>query len=611
MKKQDENQQQDSPKLPSYLRLFHQHLAQLQDYCSGFIDENVNETTNINGVEWEASEKDSFFHALRLHSRLRPDLIAAFIGTKNEVEVSEFITCLEDALREEDLQEKKGFRAELPLAHEVSETWIEWEEESAESLTVNEEMWTSKLDDGTNSTVSLSESSAHVDDLGSNPPLGGIPYLTYGHLFVLDSLLKTHKNEASNNATSPSGEGDSSAQSLTQVGSDSPIRTLESGASSTLYGSRGSFQKSTSVASQQDLNPSGEDSLDIEGMSPRSRRRYQKRMHMRRKRAQATGSKVDETTDKLPPGFKKKTAPKLLKLDIPNVGETDQDIQSQKAAASVMSDVGPGNDADQISESENMEADAGPPFTTSTTRLPYQIARSDLQHRGVTDKTVVGEGLGIFNLKTLGKLQQLFISGYDPDLVGEDALISTELLILLLDILKDFLIQTMSRVIILEEEHRRLRGKTKVWRKNIDEDLKGTIDKSAIQFALKTMGIANEGTNQYFANLLGEPCDTPSHKHTGFGDNERLVASPNLFQRHPLHQDICPSHFNLVSLQGHSKFIGDDSDDLMDLDTDEEMLAEVLREEEVLDEEDTLANRSHEDSLWIQAPFPKKRAQSI
>jgi len=64
---------------------------------------------------------------------------------------------------------------------------------------------------------------------------------------------------------------------------------------------------------------------------------------------------------------------------------------------------------------------------------------------------------------------RLFISGHEPQLMSKDASIRTELLFLLFEILKDFLVQVISQVIILEEEHRRFRGRTKVWRKNLDE----------------------------------------------------------------------------------------------------------------------------------------------
>ncbi|KAF5354776.1 hypothetical protein D9756_005293 [Leucocoprinus leucothites] len=602
MKNQEESlSHDDSPKLPPYLILFNRHLEQLRDHLSGTSHNHVHTTTTLDDVEWEASEKDAFFYALSVHSRLRPDLIAASIQTKNEVEVLEYMAYLEEGLQREDLQGSHGCRKNLPLAHEVSEIWVAWEEENAERLRVNEEIWSAKPDCD---TKDLNEIQAHIDESSRNLPLGGVPYLTYGHLVVLDSMLGADKNEASNSVANSAGDDTCSAQSLTEVGSTSPIRTLQDSASPPL-----NLNKSAPIPSQRDLNPSGEDSPNIQDMSPRSRRRYQKRMHMRRKRAQTKGGEVDTTTEKLRPGHRKKSTQSLSRFVTRNNGQDDQDIESLKAADTVMSDVqDPAGDIDQISEPENTEVEDDPRFTTLATRLPYQMARSDLHRCHVNAASLVTNGLDIFNHRKIGKLSQLYISGYDRDLISEDVSINTELLVLLLGVLKDFLVQTMSRVIVLEEEHERFRGRTKVWRKNSDEAKNGVIDKSAIQFALKTMGITSENTDQYFAGLLGEPHDILSHQQTGFDDNERLVTTRNIFQRHPLHQDINPPSLHLVSTQDLSEVADTGLDDFIDVETDDEMLDEVLHEEEVLDEEDILADKSHEDSLWIQIPLPKKRS---
>ena len=47
--------------------------------------------------DWFPTEQDLFFHGIRVHSRLRPDLIAEGIGTKNTVDVAAYIDALHDA----------------------------------------------------------------------------------------------------------------------------------------------------------------------------------------------------------------------------------------------------------------------------------------------------------------------------------------------------------------------------------------------------------------------------------------------------------------------------------------------------------------------------------
>lgn len=189
----EENISDFSPELPLYLSLFHQHLNQLSEHLSYAARADSHSITVINGVEWKSSEKDAFFHALSVYSRLRPDLIAASIETKNEVEVLEYISLLEEAIQE-NVQEDIC-RKNLPLAHEVSDTWIVWEEENAERLRINEEIWSTKAEGYPNDSGSVSRL---MDE--SRCPLSNIPYLTYSHLLAIDLIFEA------DTATSPEYE---------------------------------------------------------------------------------------------------------------------------------------------------------------------------------------------------------------------------------------------------------------------------------------------------------------------------------------------------------------------------------------------------------------------
>jgi hypothetical protein len=58
-------------------------------------------------TSWTDVEKDAFFHAVAVYSRLRPDLIAASIKTKNMYDVCLYMRCLDDALatlKEDELE---------------------------------------------------------------------------------------------------------------------------------------------------------------------------------------------------------------------------------------------------------------------------------------------------------------------------------------------------------------------------------------------------------------------------------------------------------------------------------------------------------------------------
>lgn len=193
MGKQEEKLPHGPAELHPYLALFNQHLGQLRDHLDGILQQHASVPSIIGGVLWTSEEKDLFFHALSIYSRFRPDLIAGCIGTKNEVEVMEYFALLEDGLRNQEIEEP--FRTKLPFAHEVSDSWILWEEENAERLQMNEEIWAEESRMDMVKEVRGSGASAghagHADDVSSDlASLGEIEHLTYGHLYVLNSMLK-------------------------------------------------------------------------------------------------------------------------------------------------------------------------------------------------------------------------------------------------------------------------------------------------------------------------------------------------------------------------------------------------------------------------------------
>jgi len=121
------------------------------------------------------------------------------------------------------------------------------------------------------------------------------------------------------------------------------------------------------------------------------------------------------------------------------------------------------------------------------------------------------------------------------------------------------------------------------------------------------MGILNEGPNQYFSELLGEHSIPFHHQQTGYDDNERLTASRNVFQQHPLQRDICPPHFHLFL---RSDTADEEINDLVDIDDDDDRLDNDLYEEEMLDVEDILIGKVHEDTLWSKVPLSKQTLSS-
>jgi hypothetical protein len=176
-----------------YLALFNQHVEHLRRHLSGFCGQLPSTSSLIGGVLWTVEEKDIFFHALSVHSRCRPDLIAACVGTKNEVEVLEYLSLLASGSKQAGTSDECE-RATLYSAREVSDAWIAWEEENAETLRLNEANWsrTSRVD-GENRQLREEEESTEYG-YPDKRPLGGLEHLTYAHLQVLGEMLQNNND---------------------------------------------------------------------------------------------------------------------------------------------------------------------------------------------------------------------------------------------------------------------------------------------------------------------------------------------------------------------------------------------------------------------------------
>lgn len=96
---------------------------------------------------WTTTEQNAFFHALAVHSRLRPDLIAHEVGAKTTLDVCRYIDILDaeveevlsmeaeldggdtdDDGHEETWKTWRVTRRAFPAAREVSDEWLDLEE---------------------------------------------------------------------------------------------------------------------------------------------------------------------------------------------------------------------------------------------------------------------------------------------------------------------------------------------------------------------------------------------------------------------------------------------------------------------------------------------------
>ena len=83
---------------------------------------------------WTKAEKERFFYALVRCSRLRPDLIAEHVGTKSTAEVLAFQLALEAGTPH--LGDTATTQTSHPVAREMSDRWISFEEKMAEDAII-------------------------------------------------------------------------------------------------------------------------------------------------------------------------------------------------------------------------------------------------------------------------------------------------------------------------------------------------------------------------------------------------------------------------------------------------------------------------------------------
>jgi hypothetical protein len=103
---------------------------------------------------WTPTEKALFFHALSVHSRLRPDLIAASIGTKSTVDVATYLSLLrQGATRINNNKSTSSHGATItigrdqhPAAHQVSAELVSLEDQQAAHICVAEPVHTKEVE---------------------------------------------------------------------------------------------------------------------------------------------------------------------------------------------------------------------------------------------------------------------------------------------------------------------------------------------------------------------------------------------------------------------------------------------------------------------------------
>lgn len=122
------------------------HIRDAQDHLAGNDGTPLSPSFLPPNAIWTSKEKNTFFHALSVHSRFRPDLISHEIKTKSVPDVCNYLSVLRSAASQrENTVPCSQWRQNLPIATEVSPEWVAMEEETAIDVIAREQDWQREL----------------------------------------------------------------------------------------------------------------------------------------------------------------------------------------------------------------------------------------------------------------------------------------------------------------------------------------------------------------------------------------------------------------------------------------------------------------------------------
>ncbi|EGO26118.1 hypothetical protein SERLADRAFT_462828, partial [Serpula lacrymans var. lacrymans S7.9] len=642
-----------------YLQSFRKHLSSVQEHLDGHVALDLSDDVELasegQGGTWSGDERDRFFHALTIYSRWRPDLIAAAVKTKNVAEVCHYLFILEETALGEEMEGRGDGvgRAQRDVAMQVSEEWVAKEEGlAAEVLRREGEMagqWKeherkietkqkkqeiySKCQRGAQENKSRKRRRTNREDESTNEEngaedgMGGdadtqrakarawtaektllwskddlLERLDIDHLKAIDALLR----EDVEGVEFPSQEGieeerDTPITNHTTAVDDEMIDP----ALLAISREASAFAPDPSNTPPFPVPPeTNNTNPELVNLSPKSRRRYQKRLYMRRKRAQSTGGEVVTEVSRLKPGRKTQSRKKSRQSSEASDDHENKEIQEAEI-----------QDQDDIRH----------PNIGGTTR-PYRI-RARLDKMGVDAQWLRDNNMGLFHLSSLGKLMSLYSSlEGESEPVGS---ISAQFIQSLYALVKTFVTIVVYKAIVSREQEGKLKARTKAWRVAPDQ-----IPAASVKHALEIVGAKKRDKKTYISELQRYAChlsteevndetediEKSDDEDANASDGER-PTKPALSTYREIYGPLVrpPSSLSLgldsvACLSSSSSYVDDISggrtrgttslspstepEEVLLQEVDEDVLLAVLKEEEEWDKKDQAEEREYEELLW-------------
>ncbi|KAH9933157.1 uncharacterized protein BXZ73DRAFT_46610 [Epithele typhae] len=541
---------------------FHHHLAGKHD------TDQLPRSRQPPNAYWSKAEKDLFFRALSIHSRLRPDLIAQEVKTKSVPDVYTYILQLQQAVQDVGNGVLKAppalERDDFPAAIESSADFLAFEEQAAQSMialapVMGAEDLNKERDDHSRafraSLVPLDhEHSSHRDREGERRRREQLDLwvrerrarwevedmlcsLDKDGLAALDRLLREDEEEEWTGGEKGGGKVESEPpENMMLVDEHDPLFA-------------GSFSDPLQGNGAVEVKQMTEDSLidplllAVSGITPKAAS-----PQVQTNASQPHTPSLPEPP-LLPPLALNTSSTLFHENSVANTGAEDQDVsqmsptsrrryrkrlhmrRKRAKAAGVDADedvsrMKPGRKAkrrpsqarastsrsratslapdDTDDEDDDAAEDTRHPHISGATRT-YKRQMQFLS-MGITPDRLRQEGLGLFHFGGFMRLMRTYNRLHDvPKQVVSQ--ISAETLSLLYSLVVTFVAQVMSRTITWREQERLAKMQTKVWRQkdNQARDIYGT----HVKHALTLYGAEFLDKDAHFAGLLAS-FDSPS-----------------------------------------------------------------------------------------------------
>ncbi|KAJ7188243.1 hypothetical protein C8R46DRAFT_1205425 [Mycena filopes] len=544
-----------------YASDYERHLTQFRAHLSGDMGPSPRSSFVPPAGYWTSREKEQFFHALSVHSRLRPDLIADALKSKTVLDVCAYIDALDRAAAAQPLP-TSPLRTTLEGAMEVSESWIDYEEEQAVALAKSEPKFEEEAEKARRAELLASrfqDEPAYWSWKTEQERLwkqqDGLAKLGPLHLKLLTS--KARESDMYTSAQPPP------TTSAVRDGDEyiDPVLLALSAA-----------QPSPPASPHLPSEKHG----DTYAMN---------RLRMRSRRARARGVQPNmDPTVQLPLGRKRTTVylvkdnrkKRKLKKARQELGTDDEEAESSV----------PGSPTPSKSDDEDVEPGVKVSYHRGGLTERDKV-KSALEDQGITSETLIEWGFDVFNLVGLSKVMNACADPEEYD-AGENSVasaVSLGSLKVLRAILYEFTSTIVHRAISHREQELHLKRGMTIWKLCHQDEITSGNVREVLQM---------HGWNT--RNLLTEDDDISSSDDEGVDDadrrrksmEERLSRDDFAFNhRLPLHRELAPPFARAPET----------SDDLLpEMDVDQ--LVAELDDEAQLDELDQGLEAVYEEKLW-------------